>query len=485
MEKIIIYGAGMRGRSLLNLLPDIGIKTECVIDSNSVKWGTNIEGIPVVSPDILRSYNNTPLCITIANIQEKLKIRKDIKEKYIYSGIEYDFFDLVYEAYSQIFKRLSFVNRKSQNDIKVLFDCHKGLVMGGIELWTEELCLELMGREWDQLRIICNTQEYDKPKEIVNLIDHIDIDNNRKFGRNTFINIVQYLYSQMPFIVITSFPDAILMAACLLKRAYPEQVRIISVIHHGENEHYDVNIKFKDDVDRYIGVSEDIKHELLKRGADAHQAFSMTCPVQCEEILERTYSRSCKTPIHIGYAGRLIVYKKRVDLLLEMLKELEAIGVNYKFEIAGEGPARERMTQFIKQHNLLHKVIFRGAIPRKQILDFWKTQDVCVNISDCEGRCISKMEAMAGGAVPVITDVAGTREDITDGESGYIVPVGGYKAMAERIYYLSAHRELLPQIGKNAHDSIFFKSRMSAHVAFWEKHLKSLIEELRDGNDTN
>lgn len=475
----------MRGRSLLSILPEIGVKTEFVIDSNSANWGTKVEDIPIVSPDKLCSYKSTPICIAIGNVQEKLKIRKDIREKYIYSSIEYDFFDLVYEAYSKIFKRLHFVDRKSQNEIKILFDCHNGLVIGGIELWTEELCLELLGRGWNQLRIICNTQEYDKPKEIVKLVDHVDIDNKRKFGKDTFINIVQYLYTQMPFVVITSFPDVILMAACLLKKAYPGQVRIISVVHHGETEHYDVNIKFKNEVDSYIGVSEDIKQELLNRGAYVHQAFSMTCPVQCEEILDRTYSVSCETPIRIGYAGRLIVYKKRVDLLLEMINALEKIGVNYKFEIAGEGPDSERMAQFINQHNLTHKITLNGVIARSQILDFWKRQDICVNIADCEGRCISKMEAMAGGAVPVITDVAGTREDITDGENGYIVPVGGYETMAERIHYLSVHRDLLPQMGKKAHDSIFLKSQMSEHVVFWEKQLKGLIEEIRDGNNTN
>lgn len=472
MKSIIIYGVGMRGKSLLSLFRNTEINIDAVVDSNPVNWGKRIEGVLVTPPDSVCMHKSTPICIAMGNVQEKVKIRKEIKNKYGFCGEEYDYFDLVYGAYTEIVKEFSLVAQSiTQDETKILFDCHKGLVMGGIELWTKQLCVELLDRGWNQLHIICDAQDYNEPRKIMDIVDQVNIDNEKTFGKETFLNVIQYLHMRMPFTVITSFPDVILMAACILKKIYPEQVHIISVIHHGECEHYDVNIKFKNEVDVYVGVSEEIKQEMLKRGADIHRVFSMTCPVKCEEELKRTYSVSYDEPIHIGYAGRLITYKKRVDLLLEMIKELEKLGVNYKFEIAGDGPDRKLMDQFVKQNVLGDKIIFRGAIAREQIDDFWKTKDICVNISDCEGRCISKMEGMAGGAVPIVTDVAGTREDIVDGENGYIVPVEGYAAMAESIYYLSVHRELLAEMGRKAHNAILSKSKMSEHINFWEKVL--------------
>ncbi len=471
MDSLIIYGFGVRGKSLYSALQDTDIRVKCVIDSNSTNWGKEVAGVVIVSPEVLETYNDSAICITVSNIQEKLKIRREIRERYDFCGEEYDFFDLVFAAYEEMYYKMPIESLHIEDKEKILFDCHKGLVMGGIELWTKELCMELIGRGWEQLRIICDDRDYNEPTQIADIIDKVCIDHKADYSKETFWNAIHYLETQMPFIVVTCLPDVFLMAACVLKKRYPNQINIISVIHHGEEQYYGANIKFKDSVNYYIGVSEDIKKEMLKRGADEKQVLSMTCPIQCDEELERVYSVSMDVPVRIGYAGRLVIYKKRMDLLLKMLETLENFGVNYRFEIAGEGPAGEMMENFVKQHSIADKVVFRGAIKREQLPDFWKQQDICINISDCEGRCISKMEGMAGGAVPIVTNVAGTKEDINDGVNGYIVAVGDYKSMAERINYLAKHRELIEIMGRKAHDSIFPKCQMSKHILFWEKVL--------------
>ena len=48
-----------------------------------------------------------------------------------------------------------------------------------------------------------------------------------------------------------------------------------------------------------------------------------------------------------------------------------------------------------------------GSVARDAIGAFWKDKDVCLSFSDYEGRSISIMEAMANGAVPVVTATSG------------------------------------------------------------------------------
>ena len=98
-----------------------------------------------------------------------------------------------------------------------------------------------------------------------------------------------------------------------------------------------------------------------------------------------------------------------------------------------------------------------------------------MSLSDYEGRSISIMEAMANGAVPVVTETSGVHEDITDGENGYIVGVGDMDALAERIAFLDCHRDRIGTMGQNAHTQIFPKCQMSRHLQYWE----TLLDDVR------
>lgn len=169
--------------------------------------------------------------------------------------------------------------------------------------------------------------------------------------------------------------------------------------------------------------------------------------------------------------------QKRMDLLIKMIEILENSDVNFCMEIAGDGPYREEMQHIVMEEGWDRHVCFLGALDREDIPDFWKRQDICVNIADAEGRCISKLEAMAGGAVPVMTRTAGNPEDIMEGVNGYMVEIGDYGGMAEKIIFLAGHREMLPELGLKAHDTIYPKCRREAHTEFWVKLLSG--EEMK------
>ena len=199
--------------------------------------------------------------------------------------------------------------------------------------------------------------------------------------------------------------------------------------------------------------------------------FSITCPVPCDKVLSRGYTVDVSQPIKIGYAGRVVVLQKRMDLLLKVIEILENRDVNFCMEIAGDGPYREEMQRIVIEEGWDKPVHFLGALDRKDIPAFWKRQDICVNIADAEGRCISKLEAMAGGAVPVMTRTAGNPEDIMEGVNGYMVEIGDYGDMAEKINFLARYREMLPKLGLKAHDTVYPKCRREVHTAFWVKLL--------------
>jgi glycosyltransferase involved in cell wall biosynthesis len=261
------------------------------------------------------------------------------------------------------------------------------------------------------------------------------------------------------------------MAACTIKKKNPDKVKIISVIHMGMPDVYQKYAIYKDYVDLYIGVSQDIMQGMLELGIPKEKVLSMTCPFACEKDIDRFYTENKNLPLCIGYAGRLdsmTPAQKRIDLLLKLIQELVDREINFKLEIAGDGPARAPMEELVQNAVWKNKVTFLGNIKRENIADFWKRQDVCVNVADFEGRSISVIEAMGNGAVPVVTLTSGIREDVEDGVNGYSVPLQDYKKMAERIGYLEENRDKLHIMGQKAHNVVYPKSVMSAHIDFWE-----------------
>lgn len=477
-QEIILYGAGRRCIAILGKLRQAGIRIRAIVDGSKPMWGKALEGIVIQPPSVIGQNLDLVLCITVKDSEEQERIRNDLWETYGRGSLK----EICYEDLEQEATLLMYRAKADQTDFTkraphIVFDCTSGLGLGGIEEWTKGLCLDLLMEGFDNIRILTDTGDYQIPDRLLDIVDGA-FDKERYRSREQKTDcIINYLLDLLPVIVVIGKPEIFLEAASLLKKAVPDQVRVISVVHNGEEKIYGFYDQYRDYTDAYVGVSEDIKRDLVERGVPADRVFSITCPVPCDKVLTRSYTMDAGRPIKIGYAGRVVVLQKRMDLLIKMIEILEDSGVNFCMEIAGDGPYRDEMQRIVMGEGWDRHVCFLGALDRADIPDFWKRQDICVNIADAEGRCISKLEAMAGGAVPVMTRTAGNPEDIMEGVNGYMVEIGDYGGMAEKIIFLAGHREMLPELGLKAHDTIYPKCRREAHTEFWVKLLSG--EEMK------
>ena len=467
-QEIILYGAGRRCIAILGKLRQAGIRIRAIVDGSKPMWGKALEGIVIQPPSVIGQNLDLVLCITVKDSEEQERIRNDLWETYGRGSLK----EICYEDLEQEATLLMYRAKADQTDFTkraphIVFDCTSGLGLGGIEEWTKGLCLDLRMEGFDNIRILTDTGDYQIPDRLLDIVDGA-FDKERYRSREQKTDcIINYLLDLLPVIVVIGKPEIFLEAASMLRQAVPDKVRIISVVHNGEEKIYGFYDRYRDYTDVYVGVSEDIKRDLVERGVPADRVFSITCPVPCDKVLTRSYTMDAGRPIKIGYAGRVVVLQKRMDLLLKMIEILENSDVNFCMEIAGDGPYRDEMQRIVMGEGWDRHVCFLGALDRADIPDFWKRQDICVNIADAEGRCISKLEAMAGGAVPVMTRTAGNPEDIMEGVNGYMVEIGDYGGMAEKIIFLAGHREMLPELGLKAHDTIYSKCRREAHTEFW------------------
>ncbi len=469
LEEIIIYGSGQRGRGLYTLLKDCGINVKYVIDTNEKKWNSPFYNIKISNPDILLEDSETPICIAIAREEDVICVRECLHTAYaVAEEREIEYFDLLRNLY-QINENIqnALKEKVSSGRPKVIFECDYGLGLGGIEAWTKSICSELISDGRDNIYIISDKGDYDIPPILNDKVVMLPINHDETFGAETITSIIRFLLQHLPCVVVTGQFYVTLLAACMVKQHYPDQIRIISTIHFGKEELYRQYASVNAYVDRFVGVSKEITDGLERHSVRKCKIDHMTCPVKCEEVLERNYTINPVQPIKLGFAGRVNVKQKRMDLIPMLVKELDIRKINYCLEIAGEGDYYESLRIFIENNGLAGKIRLLGRLEREKISDFWKRQDVCLSLSDYEGRSISVMEAMANGAVPVVTATSGVREDITDGENGYIVEIQNIRKLAERIALLEHHREKLEIMGKKAHDDICPKCQMREHLYYW------------------
>ena len=467
-NKIILYGAGKHAKEIYNLIKKSSIEIIGITDSDFQKWGQCFEEYIIQSPSSFQQYEDAYLYVAIKN-QE---IYDDVVSGlHWFKGkiISFNELQLILCRLNDNFK-ISIEKDSVEKEENYIFDCTEGIVLGGVEAWTTNVCEALLQKGVEHTYIVSKKGEYQISDTLKDKIIYVDIKDDNRFSEDTILKLMLEIKRKLPCKIVTRATNAMMVAAYLLKCQFPNEITVVSVIHNSNEYVYKEYYEFRDCIDIYIGVSQDIKRDMIQKGIEGKNIYTMTCPFECEKILYRTYTLDLKNPIRIGYAGRMDGFEhsqKRMDLLLKFIDDFGKKGIDFRMEIAGDGIARAEMEEYINNNGLNEKVCFLGEINRSAIPAFWRKQDICVNIADFEGRSISIIEAMGNGAVPVVTQVSGTREDIINGVNGYLIPIGDYQTMADRIEYLAKHRDCLPMMGQKAHDEVYPKSLMKSHIEFW------------------
>ncbi len=122
----------------------------------------------------------------------------------------------------------------------------------------------------------------------------------------------------------------------------------------------------------------------------------------------------------------------RVDTLVDAFSEVSA-SVDARLVICGDGPERDALERRAREAGLSGKVTFTGRLDPAGIAGELKKADIYVSTSLSDSTSVSLLEAMACGAVPVVTDLAANREWISPGRSGALCPAGDHHALAAAI----------------------------------------------------
>jgi glycosyltransferase involved in cell wall biosynthesis len=475
--QILFFGSGKIGRFWLDYAVSFGIIPKGFIDNNRDICGSLCNNITIYSPDDLESLDFEKIFITCAKEQEVYQqlIVLGIPENKIVTGYHNILNHLLYYAAINI-KAVESVGDFDDKSIqkKVVFDLYNGMVLGGVEAWSYDLAKKLRKQRYQGLYLTTDTAvpvviDDTYPIEILTYTNYKEEKDKIEIG-------VKKIIENLPCTIICNFPQHIFWSACIAKQLYPKQVKIISVIHNDDKPYYDVYSLWQEFIDRCMVISLRMEQKLLLSGMKQGKLKNLEWQISCKEYLEKIWGISSAS-LQIGYAGRVTITQKRADLFWELAKKLKEKAINFQLNIAGTGDYSEILQQKVCEENFQEYIIPVGYIDRKSLPDFWSRQDIMINCSEWEGHSISQSEAMAEGAVPVITDVSGARDDVTDGYNGYIVDIGDIDAMADRICELYHNRDKLKQMGIRAHSTIYERQKNIDQAEFWDDLIKKVWQE--------
>lgn len=474
----IFCGAGTNGRKFIGLWKECGLKVDFFVDNNSELWGQEIEGVYVKSfGEVAEFPENTYFYITIKSsvnaVNEQL-LSLGIREEQIKDS------SLISKAVGCAIQQPDFnakiatVSPIWENDSgRILFDLQGGLVLGGVESWSAQTARNLQELGWETgvllsglsaKTTIKDTGDWSK-EDLVAVRFH---DNMSEYERIACLS--RRIAEAGCRNIIINFIGYNLAAACLVKRCYPDRIRVIAIVHNDEDVYFDCYKLFENYIDRFLFISERIKNRMLQSGFKEDKLEYLPWEIACDERLIHTYTVSGEL-LRIGYAGRIELRQKRLDRTISIAKLLKEMRIRFRLELAGSGLYEKELRQQIKENRLEDEIQLVGRINSADISKFWKRQDIMVSCSDWEGHSISQCEAMANGVVPIVTDVSGAEDDITDGENGFIVEVGSVEQIVEKIVYLYEHRELLPIMGEKAHQTILYNNNGKKLQKLWQNML--------------
>ena len=170
----------------------------------------------------------------------------------------------------------------------------------------------------------------------------------------------------------------------------------------------------------------------------------------CRDIPEDVKAETSRTapnrPRRVTSAGALVPIKG-YEYLMRTIGLIAEKKRNVKFDIFGDGPLRQDLTQMTRKLGIEDCVTFHGYV--NDALRRIAQTDIFVLSSLSEGMPCVLTEAMMMSKPIVATSVGGIPEMVEDGYNGYLVEPKDSAAMAERICHLLNNRDKALQMGEN------------------------------------
>ncbi|MFP7442672.1 glycosyltransferase family 4 protein [Bacillus infantis] len=225
--------------------------------------------------------------------------------------------------------------------------------------------------------------------------------------------------------------------------------------------------------------AEKLKEEIGNYINDRHQGYSK------KEIASSNYILTASNFVKNSYrcsginAKRIAVCPYGVDLKDFPYKEREIKsnneiinfvftggtkqlkGISYLLDAFLHIPIEKASLTIIGKCNLREEILeqyqnrvhFTGTVLQSEVSEILQEMDVMIFPSLGDGFGLSAIEAMSCGCPLICSENSGIADLVNEGDNGFVIPIQDVDAIIERVKWFIHHRELIPYMGKKAHET--------------------------------
>ncbi|MCR4407653.1 MAG: glycosyltransferase family 4 protein [Anaerolineae bacterium] len=178
----------------------------------------------------------------------------------------------------------------------------------------------------------------------------------------------------------------------------------------------------------------------------------------------------------VGYLARLVPSKGGMSLL-RVATRLVQVLPDVRFLFIGDGPMRPQLERRIEELGLQDRITMLGFKPWWETPGYLNAMDIFAFPSYTEACGLALLEAMACGIAPVSRINAGTREIVTNGETGYLITSD--EELFQKLLELAQDRGLRNRLGTNAHHAIHKRHSWQAVAERTVEVYREIISRMR------
>jgi glycosyltransferase involved in cell wall biosynthesis len=184
-------------------------------------------------------------------------------------------------------------------------------------------------------------------------------------------------------------------------------------------------------------------------------------------------------PFTIGSAGRFFPVKD-YPFFVEVAAEINQVSKDICFELAGEGPEFENISERIMRRGLQDVFRLKGFM--ENMSEFYKGLDLYINTSLHEGFPMSVLEAMSHGLPVVAPKEGGIKEVVIDGLQGFLIEGRDPKQFAQKCLAIFQDQNLRQSMGTASKEKVIGEYSIKTMAGKYYDLYKKILSQLGKGN---
>ena len=352
---------------------------------------------------------------------------------------------------------------------------------GGADRIVADLCRELPSQGWDTVLGLTQGAVFNIPDrytEVHRNLSTIEVDGTLGTRTGRLRSLKNVIRKVSPDVVLSMRVFDVLEAVSLLKSVNQSSApRLVMGIRAFESPYFADLRRFRENIDFCVTSGNLIADACYRvAGIEADRVESIGGGVKSPSVV--VYPRNPGSTVRLLYAGRLEQPQKRVLDLIEFVRCLKHLRVDFRLDVCGTGPEELNLIQELRPLIDAGRISFHGWVSEAELYSrYYPNADCFVHFAAWEGITISPREAMAHGVVPVISEFSGlhSEKQFLNGINALTFPVGRPDCAAMNVMSLMSTPGLFPKLSQAAMDSQSGRYSFAGSIDAWRDVLNKSL----------